>query len=140
MLWKMAKLHSSLWLSNIPLCVCVCVRACEREREREREICTGCFHNLVLVNSAAMNIRVCRSYQISVFIFLYIYKYLEVELLDHTTLFQVFWGNSILLSKFIWAWNILSKTATKTSPFLLLSVFWVFCNEKLLVEKKTTNA
>ena len=49
----------------------------------------GCFHKLVLVNSAAMNIRVHRSYQISVFIFFF-YKYLEVELLDHTALFLVF--------------------------------------------------
>lgn len=44
------------------------------------------------------------------------------------------------LSKFIWAWNPFNNTAIKTFfPFFLLSVFWVFCSEQPLSEKKETN-
>ena len=41
----------------------------------------GCFHVLAIVNSAAVNIGVHVSFQISVFISLD--KYLGIELLDH---------------------------------------------------------
>ena len=41
-----------------------------------------CFHILAIVNSAAINIRVCVSFWISAFIFLVIYP--GVEVLDHT--------------------------------------------------------
>ena len=57
-----------LWLSNI--CVCVCVSEC---------VCTlypfihlwtiDCFHILALVNTAAVNMQVCISFWVSVFIF-----------------------------------------------------------------------
>ena len=40
----------------------------------------GCFHMLVIVNNATMNMKIYISFQVSVFIFL---KYPGVELLDH---------------------------------------------------------
>ena len=62
-----------LWLSNIPLCMCVCVCVC---------IChiffihspddkhLGCFHTLVAVNRAVMNVGVHVSFRVSVLLLL----------------------------------------------------------------------
>ena len=55
----------------------------------------GCFHILEIVNNAAMNIGVCVSFPISVFVFSNIYP--RVELLGHmVALVLIFLGTSIL--------------------------------------------
>jgi len=65
MLLQMALLHSFYgWI--IFLCVCVCVR----ETSLSIHLSVnglGCFHVLAIVNSAAVNIRVCVSFWIMVF-------------------------------------------------------------------------
>ena len=68
MLLQMAKFHSFLWLSNIPLCVCVCVCVCVCLC-----VCLHIYDDLAVVNSAAVNIRVLVLFQISVFFFFQIY-------------------------------------------------------------------
>ena len=60
------------------------------------DACRGCFHILTTVNNAAMSIKAYIYFQISVFIFLGYDIYVGVELL--TTLFLIFWGNSMLFS------------------------------------------
>ena len=74
MLLQVAKFHS-LWLSSIPVCVCVCV--CVYIYIYMHHIFThssvdghvGCFHTLVFVDNAAINIGVHLSFWISAFIF-----------------------------------------------------------------------
>ena len=54
----------------------------------------GCIHILTIVYKAAVNIKVCISFQMSVFISSD--KYPEVELLDYMiALFLIFWGKSV---------------------------------------------
>ena len=76
MLLQMTLFHYFLWLSIILLCVCVCVYIYIYAHIPIYHIfCIhssvsghlGCFHVLVIVNSAAMNIQVHVSFQISVF-------------------------------------------------------------------------
>jgi len=58
----------------------------------------GCFHIWVIVNNAAMNIRVSVSFWVNVLVFS-LDLYPAVELLDHEViLFSVLWGASILFS------------------------------------------
>ena len=72
MLLQILLFHSSLWLSNIPLCVCVCVlyiyvyiylASCQWAPKQR----SGCFHGLAIAHSAAVNIRVHVSFQIVFF-------------------------------------------------------------------------
>ena len=82
----MARFHSFLWMSNIPVC----------EREREQSLSThvlmgghiGCFHILTDVNNATMNIKVHISFLISALFSLD--EYPAVELLDMVVLFLTF--------------------------------------------------
>ena len=58
---QMAKFHSFLWLSVIPLCVCVCVCVCvyiytTSSLSIHLLIDTGSFYILAIINSTAMNI------------------------------------------------------------------------------------
>ena len=56
-----------LWLSSIPLCVCLCVWYIYMYKWYI-SVCLGlgCFHVLAIVDSAAMSIEVCASFQIIV--------------------------------------------------------------------------
>ena len=71
MLLQLAIFHSFLWLNNIPLCVLIWFSI---------EWHLDCFS--ADVNSAATNIRVHLSFQISIFFF-FPDTYPGVELLDH---------------------------------------------------------
>ena len=67
MLLQMALFHSFLWWSNIPLCVCVCVYYIHNMPHifpihSSVDGHVGCFHVLVITNSAAMKIEVCVSF------------------------------------------------------------------------------
>ena len=62
MLLQMAKFHSFLWLCGIPLYICTTSLFIHLSVGGH----LGCFHVLAIVNSAAMNIGVHVSFQISV--------------------------------------------------------------------------
>ena len=64
MLLQMALFYSSLWLSNIPLCVCVYHNFFIHFSVDGR---LGCFHVLAIVNSAAVNIGVYMLFPVMVF-------------------------------------------------------------------------
>ena len=57
------------------ICVCVCHILIHSSTDK----IIGCFHILVIVNNVAMNIEVCISFQISVFVF---FEYSGVEYLN----------------------------------------------------------
>ena len=81
----MAKFLLFLWLSSIPLCVYIPHFFIHSSVGGH----LGCFHILVVVNNAAVNIGVHVSFQISVFIFFRCIP--GVELLNHmVVLFLVF--------------------------------------------------
>ena len=81
----MTKFRSFLWLSSISLYVYTDIFFIHSSVGRH----LGCFHIFTIINSAAMNIGLHVSFQISVFVFLDIYP--GVELLGHmVVLFLVF--------------------------------------------------
>ena len=55
-----------------------------------------CFHISAIVNNASIYVKMQISFNFNVFISLYIYVW--VKLLDYIVLFLVFWGTSILYS------------------------------------------
>ena len=74
----MAIFHSFLWLSNIPLCMYHCMHIYIYIYTHTHHIFLsqlsvgghlGCFHVLAVVNTAAVNIEVHVSFQISAFVF-----------------------------------------------------------------------
>ena len=87
MLLQMAKLHSFLWLSSIPLCVCGGGHFFFIHSSGH----LGSFHILAMINNAAMSTEVHVSFQISIFVFFFLEIYPGVELQGHTAaLFLVF--------------------------------------------------
>ena len=54
MLLQMAKFHSFVQLSGIPLCVCVCVCVCVYCIHSSADGHLGCFHVLVIANYQIM--------------------------------------------------------------------------------------
>ena len=94
---------------------------------------TGCFHILVVVNNAAVNIRV-HIYLSSYLLFLFSSgEYLKVELLDHmVVLFLIFGGISILFSIVVAPSLQSQKQYTRVSfLYILISIyllsFFFFC-------------
>ena len=55
-----------LWLSSLPVCVCMCVCACHIFIHLSVSEHCGCFHVLIIVNSAAMNTEESVSFWITV--------------------------------------------------------------------------
>ena len=97
MLLQMAEFRSSLWLSNIP--VCVRVRVCVYNIffiHSSVEGNLGCFHILALINIAAMNIGVHVCFQISIFFSSDIYP--GVGLLDHMVVLLFFFSTLFFFS------------------------------------------
>ena len=58
---QMARFHTFLWLSNVPLYICTTVSLCIHV-----SVDTGCLHILVIVNIAVINIGMHMSFQINV--------------------------------------------------------------------------
>ena len=79
----MAKFHSFLWLSSIPLCVCVCVCTTPSFTHSYIDGHLGCFLALAIVNNAAMKTRVYVYFQIGGFFFFFSDIYLGMELVSH---------------------------------------------------------
>jgi len=85
---QMARFHSFLWLTNIPLCVCVCVCVCTPH------LLYPFISWCTLGSLSYLGVHI--SFQISVFIF-FGYVYPGVELLDHlVVLLLVSWRIPIL--------------------------------------------
>ena len=59
--------------------ICVCVCACHILIHSSTDKIIGCLHILVIVNNVSMNIEVCISFQISVFV---CFEYSGVEYLN----------------------------------------------------------
>ena len=78
MLLQMAKFHSFLWLSSIPLCVYIYHIFFNHSSVNGH---LGSFHVMAIVNYAAINTGVHVSFQISIFVFFG--KYPGMKLLDH---------------------------------------------------------
>ena len=93
----MSEFHSFLWLSNIPVCVCVYTHHIFFIH-LSVDGHLGCFYFLAIVNSAAINIRVHGSFQISVFIFFWYKPRSGIAGSYMLVLFLVLWGTSMLFS------------------------------------------
>ena len=110
MLMQMARFHSFVWLSSIPLSYCIFFIYSSVDTH------LVCFHFIAIINNSAMNIAVYVSFLIIIFTSSDIYP--GVELLDHmVVLFLVLWETSLLFYTVTTPSHILTNSEGRF-PFL----------------------